>query len=163
MEPVDFVRSALIGIGATAVLDAWLALLKQFGVQGLNFAFLGRWVGHVFRGEFTQPAMAKATPVHRELALGWFSHYAIGVAFAGLLIAVQGTAWLQNPALSSAMLIGVCTVAAPLLIMQPAMGAGFFASRTPTPLKNCLRSIINHSIFGAGLYVSAVVVNLVSR
>ncbi len=163
MQPVDVMRIVLIGIGATAVLDAWLALLKRFGVQGLNFAFLGRWVGYVLRGQFAQPAIAKATPVRWELAFGWFSHYAIGVVFAGLLIAVQGRAWLQDPALWSAVIVGACTVAAPLLIMQPAMGAGFFASRTPTPLKICLRSIINHTIFGVGLYVSAVVVNLGSR
>ena len=36
-----------------------------------------------------------------------------------------------------------------------AMGAGFLALKTPTPLKNALRSLANHTVFGAGLYVAA--------
>ena len=47
--------------------------------------------------------------------------------------------------------------------MQPAMGSGFAASRTPTPLKNCLRSLANHTVFGLGLYLSALVIALISR
>jgi hypothetical protein len=140
-------------------MDVWLALLKQFGVRTLDFALLGRWVGHMFRGEFMQPAIGKASPIRNELALGWFTHYAVGIAFAGLLFGVQGPAWLRNPSLVPALIVGVCTVAAPLFVMQPAMGAGFAASKTPTPLKNCIRSIINHAVFGIGLYLSAVAVN----
>ena len=54
--------------------------------------------------------------------------------------------YLNNPTLLSKLLaqlaVGMGTVAAPLLVMQPAMGSGFAASRTPTPLKNCLRVTI---------------------
>jgi hypothetical protein len=35
------------------------------------------------------------------------------------------------------------------------MPAPIASSRTPTPLKNCLRSLANHAVFGLGLYVSA--------
>ena len=31
------------------------------------------------------------------------------------------------------------------------------------PLKNCLRSLANHTVFGLGLYASAVLVALVAR
>jgi hypothetical protein len=41
--------------------------------------------------------------------------------------------------------------------MQPAMGLGVAASRTPSPLKNCLRSVVNHAVFGLGLFLSACV------
>jgi hypothetical protein len=58
---------------------------------------------------------------------------------------------------------GVATVAAPLLVMQPAMGAGFAASRTPTPLKNCLRSTVNHAVFGLGLYGAAAAIAALQR
>jgi len=43
------------------------------------------------------------------------------------------------------------------------MGAGIASSRTPTPLKNCLRSLANHTVFGVGLYLSAFVAALSSR
>jgi hypothetical protein len=92
--------------------------------------------------------------------LGWLTHYAVGMGFAGLLVGLRGLGWMNNPSLLPAVLTGICTVVAPLFVMQPAMGAGFAASRTPTPLKNCLRSILNHTVFGIGLYVSAVCIGL---
>ncbi|MMZ71847.1 hypothetical protein D1872_354910 [compost metagenome] len=49
----------------------------------------------------------------------------------------------------------MATVVAPLCFMQPMMGAGFFASRTPTPGRNCLKSLVMHSVFGVGLFLSA--------
>jgi hypothetical protein len=53
-----------------------------------------------------------------------------------------------------ALAVGVATVVVPLFVMQPAMGAGFAASRTPTPLKNCLRSLATHAVFGVGMYLA---------
>ena len=35
--------------------------------------------------------------------------------------------------------------------------------RTPTPLKNCLRSLANHTVVGLGLYLTALVIALISR
>jgi len=35
------------------------------------------------------------------------------------------------------------------------MGAGIASSRTTAPLKNSLRSLANHAVFGLGLYLSA--------
>ena len=159
----EFPLAMLIGIGATAVMDAWLLLLKHLGVPTLNFAFIGRWVGHLFRGQFAHAAIAKAAPVRGELAWGWLTHYAAGVAFATVLVGIQGADWVRSPTLLPALAVGVCTVAAPLLVMQPAMGSGFAASRTPTPLKNCLRSLANHTVFGFGLYLSALAIALISR
>lgn len=153
----------LIGIGATAVMDAWLLLLKHLGVPTLNFAFIGRWVGHLFRGQLAHAAIAKAVPIRGELAWGWLTHYAVGMAFATVLVGLQGADWVRSPTLLPALAVGVCTVAAPLLVMQPAMGSGFAASRTPTPLKNCLRSLANHTVFGFGLYLSALAIALISR
>ena len=159
----EFPLAMLIGIGATAVMDAWLLLLKHLGVPTLNFAFIGRWVGHLFRGQFAHAAIAKAAPVRGELAWGWLTHYAVGMAFATVLVGIQGADWVRSPTLLPALAVGVCTVAAPLLVMQPAMGSGFAASRTPTPLKNCLRSLANHTVFGFGLYLSALAIALISR
>lgn len=146
---------ALVGIGATAVMDAWLLLLSRLGVPTTSFALVGRWVGHLPRGQFAHAAISKAEPVEFELGLGWVTHYLIGAAYAGLLVAVQGTAWLEQPTYLPALAVGVITVAAPWFVMQPAMGAGFAATKTPTPLKNCLRSLANHAVFGTGLYLAA--------
>lgn len=148
-------RIVLIGAGATAVMDAWLVFLRRMGVQTLNFGFIGRWVGHLFRGRFSHEAIGRSAPIPGELALGWFTHYLTGIAFAALLFVVQGAAWIGQPSILPALATGVCTVAAPLLVMQPAMGLGIAATKTPTPLRNCFRSLGNHLVFGLGLYLSA--------
>jgi len=151
----DIPRLLLIGIGATAVLDLWLALLRRLGLPGLDMALLGRWVAHLPRGRFVHAAIARAEVVAGERAWGWLAHYAIGIAFAALLVGLLGQRWLHAPTLLPALAFGVATVVAPLFVMQPAMGAGFAASRTPTPLKNCLRSLASHAVFGLGLYLCA--------
>lgn len=153
--PEALLDVVVIGAGATAVLDLWLAALKRLGVPTGSFALIGRWVAHMARGRFRHAAIAKAEPARGELALGWITHYAVGIAFAALLVALQGTAWIGQPTWPPAVLTGVATVVLPLFVMQPAMGSGFAASRTPTPLKNCARSVANHAVFGVGLYLAA--------
>ena len=158
----DFSQIALIGVGATAVMDIWLLLLNRLGVPTLNFAFIGRWVGHLARGRFSHLAIAKASPIPAEVPLGWMTHYATGIAFAGLLVMVEGVGWARQPTLLPAIAVGVSTVVIPLFVMQPAMGSGFAGSRTPSPSKNCLRSLANHSVFGTGLFLAAVLVDWAS-
>lgn len=159
----DLFRVVLTGAGATATMDLWLALLARLGVPTLDFAMIGRWAGHWRRGVFRHASIAQAAPVKGELALGWLVHYATGVAFAAALVAVAGVRWLDSPSLMPALAVGVATVAAPWLVMQPAMGAGIASSRTPSPAKNRLRSLVNHSVFGLGLYLAAVVIAWISR
>lgn len=150
-------RGIFIGAGATVVIDLWAALLRRFGVPSLNFAMLGRWIGHLFHGQLMHESISKASPVRRELLLGWFAHYAIGVSFAALLLATSGLAWARSPTLGPALLIGVGTVVSPLFILQPALGAGIASSKTPTPVFNTLKSLMTHTVFGIGLFVAALV------
>lgn len=159
----DMTRVVLIGIGATAVMDLWLLFLKRMGVPTLNFAFIGRWFGHVFRGQWAHDAIARAAPIKGELALGWLAHYAVGVAFAGLLALICGLAWTRNPSLLPALCVGIGTVVAPWFVMQPAMGAGMASSRTPTPAMNRLRTLANHAVFGVGLYLCAASIERLTR
>jgi len=152
------VRSILIGAGATLVMDAWAALLRRLGIPSLNFAMLGRWIGHLPSGRLVHESIARASPVKGERALGWAAHYAIGVSFAGLLLATFGVEWAHAPTLRPALFIGMVTVAAPLLILQPALGAGIASRNTPTPLVSSLKSLATHTIFGLGLYLAARVI-----
>ncbi len=145
----------LIGIGATLVMDLWTLLLRRLGVTTLNYAMVGRWAGHLLQGRWRHPAIGKAAPVRGELAWGWALHYATGLLFAGLLIALVGEAWLGQPALLPALSFGVISVLVPLCVIQPALGAGYFAANTPAPLKSCLRSLATHCVFGSGLYLAA--------
>jgi len=154
----DLAQVGLIGIGATAAMDVWLLFLQRLKVPTMNFALLGRWIGHLHRGQWKHVAIARAAPIKGELALGWVAHYAIGIAFAGMLVVLWGPEWMHQPSLWPALAVGIATVVAPLFIMQPAMGAGIASTKTAAPARNCLRSVLNHAVFGAGLYLAAVVI-----
>jgi len=144
-----------IGVGATLAMDIWSVILKYWGIPSLNYAFVGRWAGHLCRGRLSHPNIAQATPVRGELQLGWTIHYLVGIAFSALLVGIFGMEWLHRPTWLPAIAIGMVTLVFPFFVMQPAMGAGIAASRTPTPLKSCLRSLAAHAVFGCGLYLSA--------
>jgi hypothetical protein len=163
MTSLDILKIILIGCGATLVMDAWLILLKRFGVQTLNFAFIGRWFGHLFRGRLMHASISKTPPIPHELLLGWLVHYAVGIAFAGVLVGLVGIVWVRNPTWAPAVLVGIGTVVAPFFIMQPAMGSGIAGAKTPAPMKGRLRSVANHAVFGLGLYLSAWLVAWILR
>jgi hypothetical protein len=150
------VRVLLIGAGATAVLDLWSLLLKRLGVPSSSWSMVGRWVGYFPRGRFMHDSIAAAAPIRGELAIGWVTHYVTGIAYAGLLVALWGLEWARQPTLLPALILGIATVAAPFFIMQPGMGAGIAASKTPEPARARVRSLMNHTVFGFGLYLSAV-------
>jgi hypothetical protein len=159
----DTALVVLIGAGATAVMDLWLLLLRRAGVATTNFALIGRWVGHLARGQVAHTAIAKAPPIDGERALGWLTHYLVGIGFAGLLVALQGPEWAHAPSVLPALAVGLGTVVVPLFVMQPAMGAGIAGSKTPAPLANVLRSLANHAVFGSGLYFTAALLAWAAR
>lgn len=157
----DVGLSIIIGVGATALMDAWLLFLSRLGVPTTDWRLVGRWVGLMPQGRFAHSSIAKEPPVRGEHALGWLTHYAVGIAYSASLLAFVGAAWTQRPTALPAVVFGLVTVAVPLFVMQPAMGSGFAASKTGTPLKNCLRSLANHAVFGLGMYAAAAVLAFV--
>jgi hypothetical protein len=155
-------RAAIIGSGGAALMDLWGAIARRLlGIQGLDYALLGRWIGHLPHGRFVHERIASAEPVFGERALGWIAHYAIGIGFALVLLAIWGLEWGRIPAIGPAMLVGMGTILAPWLVMQPAMGAGIAGSRTPNPTATRARNLVTHAVYGIGLYVSAVGLSVV--
>lgn len=151
------VASLTLGTGATLVMDLWAGLLKRvFGIPSLNYAMVGRWIGHFPRGRFRHENIGQAAQVRFEKPIGWGAHYAIGIVFAALLLVLGGQDWLHHPTLLPALAFGVVSVCAPFLLMQPGMGVGIAASKTPNPPVARLRSLMAHAVFGVGLYLSAV-------
>jgi hypothetical protein len=151
----ELVVTLVIGVGATAVMDVWgIARTSLLGIAAPNYGMVGRWIAHMPRGRFIHDSIAAAPPVSGERVIGWAAHYLIGVVFAAVLIWFWGIAWLQYPTLVPPLIVGIATVAAPFLLMQPGMGAGIAGSRTPRPAATRLQSLITHAVFGLGLYVS---------
>ncbi|TGL13326.1 DUF2938 domain-containing protein [Leptospira meyeri] len=157
-------KIVFVGIGATMAMDVWrLFLQKTVGVSSLDLGLLGRWVGYLFRGKFFHTSIGKTEAIPNETELGWASHYAIGILFSFLLPIIWGEGWLKNPTIVPAFLVGVGTVVAPWFLMQPAMGIGIAASKTPKPYQVRLRNIAIHTVYGLGLYGSAFLTNVLFR
>ncbi|MEJ5205272.1 DUF2938 domain-containing protein [Acinetobacter junii] len=148
-----------LGIGATIIMDIWLLILKRFNIPTLNFALLGRWVGWILRGKIQHQSISQSPEIRHEYLLGWIAHYSVGVIFSFSFILMVGQNWLAEPQFPSALSFGVITVLIPFLIMQPAMGLGIAASKTPQPFINRIKSLINHIIFGCGLFLTAALFN----
>lgn len=153
--------ATVIGVGATLIMDLWaLFLMKVFSIPSLNYAMVGRWIGHLPRGVVVHSNIASSAPVAGETTIGWTAHYVIGVTFAGLLVWIFGMSWTASPTLIPALAIGLGTLAAPFFILQPGMGAGIAACKTPAPNIARLRSLSAHLSFGVGLYLSALLYRL---
>lgn len=148
-------HSLLIGTAATALLDLWSFVRARFGVPFPDYRLVGRWFAYMPRGRFRHAAIARAAPLPAEHWIGWLAHYAIGMAFAAALLSIWGLGWARNPTPGPALIVGIGSVAAPFLLMQPGMGAGIAASRTPRPWAARRRSLVTHAVFGAGLYLAA--------
>ena len=150
-----WVCTLLTGIGATAVMDLWAIVRKHLlGIPPPNYGLVGRWLAHMPQGHFRHDSIAAAMPVPGERLIGWTAHYFIGIAFAAILLGIWGLAWIRHPTIGPALLVGVGSVAAPFLVMQPGMGAGIAARRTPRPASARLQSLVTHAIFGLGLYAA---------
>jgi hypothetical protein len=156
-DEIEIVMGAvLIGIGGTVILDLWAALLQRFfGVPATNWAMVGRWVGHMPRGRLIHYNIGKAAPVSGEQAIGWVVHYAIGIAYGLVLVGLWGAGWLQQPTLLPPMILALGLLVAPYFIMMPGMGLGIAGARTPTPNITRLKSVVGHSVFGLGMYLTA--------
>jgi hypothetical protein len=110
---MDYLVNALvIGAGATTLIDLWaIARRRAFDIPLPNYALVGRWFAHLGRGRFHHESIAASPTVEGERVIGWVAHYVIGVAFAGLLLAVWGL-WSVIRR-SGPHLVGIGTVAAP--------------------------------------------------
>jgi hypothetical protein len=162
MRALYIVDAILIGVGATLLIDLWALLLRRaFSVRSLDYCLLGRWVLHIPRGVVSHDNIGAAAKQPHECAIGWTTHYLIGTGFALVFVLLASEAWLARPTLLPALAFGAATVVVPFFTMQPALGLGIAASKTPNPNRARLKSLMTHTVFGLGLYVSAVVLSAV--
>ena len=150
---LSLISASLMGLGATLTFDLWGLYLKHaFKITPSNICLVGRWLRYMPAGIFKHSNIGSTPPKSAECAIGWMAHYTIGITFAGAFVMLVGPDWLQQPTLIPAIVFGVVTVLAPFFILQPSLGLGLAASKTPNPTQARLRSVMNHAAFGVGLY-----------
>lgn len=149
----------VIGVFATALIDFWGWLMSRFaGIPMTRWGMAGRWLIGIMRGRWRLDGTDPRAPTGFERALGWAFHYSVGIAYGAALLWLAGPDYLRAPSFLPALAVGLVTVTAGWFIMMPGMGAGVFASRTPSPWAVRLRSIVTHVIFGIGLFLPALLI-----
>jgi hypothetical protein len=164
IEAHDIPVVMAIGIGATLLMDLWnLFLNRAFDIPSLNYCLLGRWLRHMPEGTFRHTSIAAASPRSMECQAGWMAHYSIGVVFALVLAALTSGDSMARPTFLPAVLFGIATVVFPFFVLQPSIGLGIAGAKTPAPAQARLKSLVTHTVFGAGLYLAALAVEFLQQ
>lgn len=149
----------LIGIGATMAMDIWAFVQNRlWNLPMPNWAMPGRWFAHLFKGTMFHQDIGLADEVPYERAMGWLFHYGVGIVYGIIFLLLVGSTWLQEPNFLTAWIFAIATIAAGWFILQPGMGLGWAASKTPTPWKARALGLVAHTVFGAGLWASGVLI-----
>jgi hypothetical protein len=155
-----YLSPIIIGVGATLIFDLWGLFTKHaFKIRPSDFCLVGRWLRFMPEGVFRHSNIASTQKKSAECTIGWATHYTVGIIFALVFIALAGKDWLQHPTLVPSLAFGLITVSMPFFIMQPAFGLGIAASKASHPAQARLRSLMNHTVFGAGLYLFGLLVS----
>lgn len=147
----------LMGIGGTAAMDAWALVLSRFAGQTFpNWAMPGRWLAHVGRGQVWHDSIGTAEEVPGELQLGWAFHYGVGIVYGIVFLLLAGSDWLAEPVFFPLWIFSIVTIAAGWFLLQPGMGLGWAAAKTPNPWKVRIMGLIAHTMFALGMWAVAV-------
>ena len=154
------IKASIVGIGGTIALDAWATMLQvALKTPATNWAMVGRWLGHMPKGQFRHENMGAVNPVAGEAAIGWVFHYGIGIGYGLLLLPLAGSGWLAAPTVLPPVLLSLALLVLPYFVMMPGLGLGLAGSKTPKPNITRLKSVLGHTMFGLGMYATALIIN----
>lgn len=141
-----------VGVVATAASDTWQQVQKSItGIPAANWPVTGRWVLGWRHGRLYDPMIGKRPSLKGEAAVGWSFHYLIGIIYGAIYLGlIYATSMV--PTLFNGLIFGLVTLAAPFLLMKPALGGGLFGLKASSPGKGLFLSISAHAVFGIGLY-----------
>ncbi|GAK69155.1 hypothetical protein RRU01S_03_03280 [Agrobacterium rubi TR3 = NBRC 13261] len=153
-------RGVAMGIGGTMFMDIWAIILHRFFHQPApNWGPVGRWFWHLPKGTVFHDNIARAAHYEHEVALGWISHYAVGIIYGVLLAVIVPSGWFAAPTFLLPWIVGIITVGAGWFLLQPGLGIGWAASKTPNPNKVRALNLIAHTIFALGMFVAALIIH----
>lgn len=148
----------VVGVIATATLDIWQQIYRMLtGMPITNWAMIGRWAAYIPNGQFVQQNIGETPAVPNEKALGWIVHYAVGIGYAVVYLFLMWFIFQSPPDFISAMIFGAISVSVTWFMMEPILGAGMMASKTPKPPAVMTQDFTSHLSFGFGLFLGVVI------
>jgi uncharacterized membrane protein YagU involved in acid resistance len=130
MKHFNITRALVSGIAGTAVMTMMMMIAPKMGLPPMNI-----------------PVML-ASFMGMPVVMGWIMHFIIGTVLAVQYAAfasqrLPGAPWLRG------MLFGLLPWLMAQVLVNPMMGAGFFAMNTAAPLGMVMGSLLGHMVFGA--------------
>lgn len=148
----------ILGVLATAIMDAiQYSRYRLFNTPWFDYRLFGRVLILKLNAK-NSSNFRSHPPVFGELALGWGLHYFIGVILSISACWLVQVWQINAPIILFFITYGFVTVFLPFFVMQPLMGLGIAASKTPNPWANRLKSCVVHSIFGLSIYIAYLII-----
>lgn len=154
------VRGAAAGLGATLLTDLVGILRHGWSATNGFYSLVGRWIGSAPRTGILHEDIRTSPPAPAEALLGWSAHTILGLLFGIGFVLLAGPTALSTPRVWQGLGFGLATVLVPWLIFQPLFGWGVALSKAPEPWRLRLRSVVTHLVFGLGLWLSALLLNV---
>jgi hypothetical protein len=151
---IFFIKIFVFGCLACAIMDLWGLVLFFVYKVPLEWHFIGRLVGHIFKGDFFISDLKKASPVPYENTIGWIAHYATGVFYSFCYLFFTYRVLNKKPNIFSSILVSWFFMFVPFCIYQPLVGMGYFCNLSPHQLYYIMITISIHTSFGIGLYIA---------
>jgi hypothetical protein len=125
-------KSVIAGFVATIAMTVVMLMAPLMGMPEMN-------IGKMLGGFMGVPAF-----------IGWIGHFVVGIVLAvayGQFFAARlpGAAWVRG------ILYGLLPWLMSQVVVNPMMGAGVFASQTPSPVLMVMGSLLGHMVYGAVL------------
>lgn len=132
MKQFSLSRAIIAGLIATAVITMMMLMAPLMGMPEMN-------IGRMLAGFMGIPS-----------ALGWIAHFMIGAVLA-LIYAFAFSERLPGSVWAKGLLFSLIPWFMAQVVANPMMGAGLFASNTPTPPAMVMGSLMGHLAYGAVL------------
>ncbi len=158
---VIIVQMFLMGIFATFFMDLLAGFLAKRKViyPFISPEAIGRWFLYIFRGRFLHKDINETPALKNEKMWCLISHYLIGVVLAGIYLflnlifpVIRNQPWV-------ALIFGIATVILPWFLMLPGIGLGVMASKSSNRSLIIRTNLVNHTVFGLGLFIWIITVH----
>ncbi len=73
--------------------------------------------------------------------------------FCAAFFVCRAPGWVEDPSFLPLWAFSLATIAAGWFLLQPGMGLGWAASRTPSPWKVRVMGLVAHTVFAVGMWV----------
>jgi len=141
-------------VGAFFMDMAEFKLARVGYSSGVTADYIGRWVYGLFKARWVHRDIRKTEPVHGEVQIGMAFHFIVGGGVVALLYP-----WFINfveletlsEHLVTGIVYGLATSLLPWFILMPALGWGWFGSKTPFESEPVITPLLSHIAYGLGI------------